>query len=76
MAIRKMKKLSPRGDDLIAEYETGVTSPARLAEIETEFKHMVSMNYFAVDITDKKDTAIRAFDPNADILMIPVVMGG
>ena len=61
---------------MVAEYALGVTSPERLAEIETEFNEMIKKGYFAADITDKKNEFIKNFDPNADILMIPKIQGG
>ena len=73
---RTMVKMSGKGDEVVAEYAPGVTSPERLAEIEKEFNEMIKNGYFAADITDKKDEFIKKFDPNADILMIPAIRGG
>lgn len=76
MALRKMRKMSGRGDDTIAEYDVDVTTPDRMREIEEEFNRLVVAGYFAADITDKKDVLIKKFDSDADILMIPRVCGG
>lgn len=76
MAKRTMRVMSHNGDDVLAEYEVGVTSPEKLLEIEKEFDKRVKDGYFAADITDKKDEQIKKFDPNADILFIPRMQGG
>lgn len=65
-----------QGDKVVAEWDTEVVSPQRLTEIETEFKEKTAAGWFAVDITDKRDTLIKKFDPNAEILLIPRVQGG
>jgi hypothetical protein len=64
------------GDDKVAEYEVGVTTPERLAEIEAEFKKFQKEGWLAADVTDKKDELIQKFDPKADILLIPRMRGG
>ena len=73
---RTMRVMSTNGDDQIAEYEVGVTSPERLAEIEVEFKDFMRKGFTPADITDQRDTIIDKFNPNADILMIPRIQGG
>lgn len=73
---RSMVKMSGKGDEVVAEYTPGVTSPERLEQIEKEFNEMIKKGYFAADITDKKNEFIKDFDPNADILMIPKIQGG
>lgn len=73
---RIMRKLSSEGDTPLAEYEVGVTSPERLAEIEKEFDQMVKDGWNPADITDHRDVIINKFDPDADILMIPRIQGG
>lgn len=69
----RMRKMSGRGDETVAEWDAA-TSPERLAEIEREFNGMVRSGYFAADV--KKEEIIQAFDPAADILMIPRMQGG
>ncbi len=73
---RTMVKMSGKGDETVAKYDTETTSPERLDEIEKEFKAMIAQGYFAADITDKKNVLIQDFDPQADILMIPQIQGG
>lgn len=73
---RSIVKMSGKGDEVVAEYAAGVTSPERLDEIEKEFQEMIQSGYFAADITDKRNEFIKDFDPNADILMIPKIQGG
>lgn len=73
---RTMRLMNIKGDSVLAEWDTETASPERLAEIESEYKRLVKAGYFAVDITDKKDEFIHEFNPNADILMIPRIVGG
>ncbi len=73
---RSMVKMSGKGDEMVAEYAPGVTSPERLDEIEAEFNAMMAKGYSAFNITDKENEQIRAFDPAVDILMVPVIQGG
>lgn len=73
---RTMVKMSGKGDEMVADYAVGVTSPERLDAIEKEFNEMLQKGYFAADITDKRNELIRTFDPAADILMIPNIRGG
>jgi len=68
--------LCSQGDKVVAEWDTEAVSPQRLTEIETEFEEKMAAGWFAVDITDKRDTLIKKFDPNAEILLIPRVQGG
>jgi len=63
------------GDKVLAEWDT-TTSPERLKEIEAEFNEKMRQGYFAADIKDKRDVLIREFDPDAEILLIPRVVGG
>jgi hypothetical protein len=74
--IRAMRMICNQGDRVIAEWDTETVSPQRLTEIETEFKEKMAAGWFAVDITDKRDTLMKQFDPNAEILLIPRVQGG
>ena len=73
---RSIVKMSGKGDEVVAEWETETATPERLAEIEKEFKEMVGRGYFAADITDQRNEFVKDFDPNADILMIPRIQGG
>lgn len=74
--LRTMVKMSGKGDEVVAEYDTETITPERLAEIEAEFDAMTAKGFFAADVTDKKNEFIKKFDPEADILMIPQVQGG
>ena len=74
--IRTMRMICNQGDRVIAEWNTETTSPERLAEIETEFKQRMAGGWFAVDIDEKRNKLIREFDPDAEILLIPRVVGG
>lgn len=76
MAKRTMRKMSPMGDEPVAEYEVGVTSEAEMKKFESEFKAWVKNGGVAADITDQRDVLIDKFDPKADILLIPRVQGG
>ena len=53
-------------------------SPKRLKLIEQEYNKLVALGYTPVDITDKKDEIVtgRAFNPEADTLMLPRLQGG
>ena len=74
--IRSMRMICSQGDKVLAEWDTDVVSPKRLAEIESEFNRRMAAGWFAVDINEKRDKLIREFDPNAEILLIPRVQGG
>ena len=74
--ITTMRMLCNEGDKLMAEWDVETVSPQRLAEIEAEFNKKMAEGWFAVDIQDKQDHLIRAFDPKAEILLIPRVQGG
>jgi hypothetical protein len=76
MAVRTMRMLSASGDDTLAEWDIETTSPQRLEEIEAEFKAKMQQGFFAVDITDGRNTFVRKFNPNVDTLLIPPVRGG
>lgn len=74
--LRTMVKMSGKGDEKVAEYDVETRSPDQLQEIETEFNAMIAKGYSAFNITDKENEQMRAFDPNADILMVPCIQGG
>jgi len=76
MTVRKLRMMCAAGDETLAEWETETISPQRLAEIEVEFQSKMRQGYFAVNITDGKNTFISKFDSKADILLIPAVRGG
>lgn len=73
---RKMRMICGGGDKTLAEWDTKTVSQARIAEIEKEFNERLAQGYFAADIGDKRDVLIQKFDPNAEILLVPRVMGG
>ncbi len=74
--IRHLRKMSPRGDDAIAEWDTETVTPERLEEIEREFRSLTKQGYFAADITEGRSKIVKEFNPNADLLMLPRVQGG
>jgi hypothetical protein len=76
MALKKLRMICAGGDKTLAEWDTETVTAQRLTEIETEFKEKMAQGWFAADISDKRDVLIREFDPNAEILLIPRVMGG
>ncbi len=76
MALRKLRMICAGGNKTLAEWETETVSQQRLAEIEREFKEKLAQGWFAADISDKRDVLICEFDPNAEILLIPRVVGG
>ena len=73
---RMMRLICSDGDRPIAEWDTDTVTPKRLEEIEREFNKRMSDGWFAVDITEKRNTLLKEFDPNSDILLIPRVHGG
>lgn len=71
-----LRKMSPLGDEVLATWDT-TTSPADLEAIEKEFNRLVKAGYFAADISpDKEATIIHKFDAKADILLLPLMVGG
>jgi hypothetical protein len=76
MASRKLRMLCAGGDKTLAEWNTDTVTPERLREIEVEFNGKMKQGYFAADLTNGRNSLIRNFDPNADILLIPPVKGG
>ena len=76
MALRKLRMICAGGDKTIAEWDTETINPGRLDEIQREFDQKMAQGWFAADVSDKRDVLIKQFDPNADILLIPKVIGG
>lgn len=73
---KRMRMICAGGDRTIAEWDTETVSPDRLAEIETEFNERVANGWLAADIFDGRNVLMREFDPNAEILLIPKMVGG
>lgn len=71
-----IRRLSGLGDQEVAEWDTETITPEKLLEIEQEFNQMIGAGFAAFDITESKDEQISKFDPNAEILMVPRMMGG
>jgi hypothetical protein len=71
-----IRKLSPQGDETVAEWDTETVTPQRLKAIEKEFRALTAQGYFAADITDNRNVLVKDFDPEADLLLIPKVQGG
>lgn len=71
--MRALRMMSSKGDEVLATYDE-TTTPDRLKEIEDEFNAKMAKGYFAADLD--KETLIREFDPNANIMLIPRVQGG
>ena len=76
MRVRKLRIMCAGGDETLAEWETETISQERLDEIETLFNSKRKQGFFAVNITDGRNTLTKKFDPNGDTLLIPPVRGG
>ena len=74
MAKCQLRKMSPRGDEVVAEWDTETITPETLKAIETEFKALMKKGYFAADVDSS--TLIKDFNPAADTLLIPKMQGG
>ncbi len=74
--LRRLRKMSMKGDEVLQEWDTETATPDKLKEIEKEFNEMTAKGYFAADITEGKNEIIKKFDPNADTLLIPRMQGG
>lgn len=74
--IRQLRRMSGKGDEVVATWDTDTVSPEKISEIETEFNKRMKEGYFAADITDGKNELIKKFDPQADIVLIPKMQGG
>ncbi len=70
---RLMRKMSAKGDECVAEWNETAT-PAELEKIEKEFNELTAKGYWAADID--KNEIIHTFNPEANILMLPRLMGG
>lgn len=68
--------ISADGDKILAEWDTETVGSQGLAEIEREFNEKVAQGWFAADISEERAVLIREFDPDAEILLIPKVLGG
>ncbi len=73
---RTIRMMCSGGDMTIAEWDTSTVTPERLKEIEHEFKTKMDQGWFAADIGEGRNTLIKEFDPQTDILLIPRMMGG
>ncbi len=73
---RSIRKLCAGGDAAVCEWDTETVTKERLEMIETEFRQMIVRGHTAFDITDKRDSQIREFNPDADTLMVPRMVGG
>ena len=88
MANRTMKKKVIKqmgtltGHQEIAAWDTDTVTPERLLEIEAEYNELTHQGWWAADITvdektnESKNVIIKKFDPNADILLMPLYKGG
>ena len=74
MMKRMLRKMSGKGDEVVAEWETETVLPEKLKEIGDEFKAAMESGYFAANVDT--DELIREFDPAANILLIPRMQGG
>ncbi len=70
---RMMRKMSGRGDEVVAEWNE-TTPQEELDRIEEEFNALTAQGYWAADVD--KEEIIKEFDPNANILMCPRLVGG
>ena len=71
---RILRKISGKGDETVAEWDTETASPEALKKIEDEFNAKMAEGYFAADL-DKQEL-IKRFDPNVNIMLIPKMQGG
>ena len=71
---RTMRKMSGRGDGVVAEWDTETVSPEALTKIEAEFNARIAEGYFAADLGTNE--IIHEFTANADIFLIPRMQGG
>ena len=69
-----MRRMSGKGDELVAEWDPATVSEERLLEIEKEFKDWQGKGGFAGNLDNEE--LIETFDPNANILLIPKIQGG
>ena len=76
MAIRYLRQMSSKGDTVLKTWDTETVSPDQLKAIENEFNAKTKAGYFAADITDGKNEIITTFNPNADTLLLPRMVGG
>ena len=70
----RMTRMSGKGDEVIAEWDTATISDAELAKIESEFNEKMKSGYFAADLSSNE--IIKNFDSNTDILLLPRMAGG
>ncbi len=76
MAQKTLRMMCAGGDRILAEWNTETVTPESLKEIEKEFDEKIAVGWFAADISEKRNTLIDHFDPDAEILLIPRVQGG
>ena len=70
----RLTMMSKKGDAPVAEWDTATATDARIAEIETEFNDFMKKGYVAANL--ETNELIKNFDPNADAILIPRMMGG
>ncbi len=58
---------------MVAEYNE-TTSPEALEKIEKEFNALMKQGYFAANLDTNE--IVKDFDPNANMLMMPRMVGG
>lgn len=84
---RTLRRLDSNGDTVLAEYDVetkkskingrdGGLGKNEIAELEALFKKELQSGHTAFDVTDQKNEQIRAFDPESDILLVPMLQGG
>ncbi len=71
--MKMMRKLSGKGDEVVAEWDT-TTAPEKMQEIGDEFNKLMKSGFFAADLRNSE--VIHEFNPEADILIIPRMVGG
>lgn len=85
--VRMLRRLDSNGDTVLAEYDVeakkstiggqeGGLGKNEIAQLEALFKLEVGRGHVAFDVTDQKNEQIRKFDPEADILLVPMLQGG
>ncbi len=71
--MKQLRKMSGKGDEVVAEYNE-TTSPEALEKIEKEFNALMKQGYTAANLDTNE--IVREFDPGANMLLMPRLVGG
>lgn len=69
----QLRKMSGAGDEVVKEWDETATAE-ELDAIEKEYNACVGKGYFAADLATNE--MADKFNPNADTLLIPQMIGG